>query len=253
MKRAFLWMSFFLAIAVFSTVYAQESLTLTTYYPSPFGVYDRLRLVPRLPAGLNCVGLNDWGTIYYDSTLETLRICEDDSSGGGQWSSLGGSDIWRRDAADERVFLQNQNDVVGIGTAIPTSKLQVVGGYLQIPTTTNPPPNADCNDPQEAGRIILQTDTNELYLCTQPSPDLTIANPSKDCGMGSRVIYPDGPSATQFCKENVGLLSTHISFSTTGGILMSRCQWTGVIWQNQTGITDTTSVICSQPGGWVSK
>src|SRR3989338_329978 len=107
-------------------VYAQESITLTTYYPSPFGQYDRLRLAPRAalpPADCNGATL---GLMYYDDGLNSLMICEDIGAG-PQWNPAMGGGIWRRDAANEQVFLQNINDKVGIGTNDPSDKLEVIG------------------------------------------------------------------------------------------------------------------------------
>jgi len=57
---------------------------------------------------------------------------------------------------------------VGIGTASPQSKLQVVGNYIQFPTVSGAaPPGADCDSSSEAGRVVVRTDggTN-LYVCT---------------------------------------------------------------------------------------
>lgn len=101
-----------------SSILAQETITLTTYYPSPFGVYDRLRLAPRaaLPAA-DCNGTSI-GLMYYDDALNSLRVCEDIGAG-PQWGSVGGSGIWRRDAGLEYVYLQNINDFVGIGLETP--------------------------------------------------------------------------------------------------------------------------------------
>ena len=46
-----------------------ENITLTTYYPAPFGAYDRLRLVPRdsMPNDPHCNDDKDIGVIYYDN------------------------------------------------------------------------------------------------------------------------------------------------------------------------------------------
>jgi hypothetical protein len=57
---------------------------------------------------------------------------------------------------------------VGIGTSSPHSTLQVVGGYIQLPTISGAaPPAADCAGPADYGRMIVRTDgAITLYVCT---------------------------------------------------------------------------------------
>ncbi len=61
---------FFISSALFS----YGVVKLSTYYPAPFGAYDRLKLVPRatLPLDPNCDDESDLGTMYYDKGEETL-------------------------------------------------------------------------------------------------------------------------------------------------------------------------------------
>ena len=55
-------------------VFAQnDSLTLTTYYPAPFGAYDTMQLVPKAP-GFSETTPCRTGTMYVRSTGE-LRYC----------------------------------------------------------------------------------------------------------------------------------------------------------------------------------
>jgi len=63
-----------------------DHVTLTTYYPSPFGVYSKLRLHPMdsLPPDPYCNDDDDLGLMYYDNGLNEkvegvyacLRIAE---------------------------------------------------------------------------------------------------------------------------------------------------------------------------------
>ncbi len=61
-KAAFLFMTIFCP-----TVLANQ-ITLTTYYPAPFGAYDRIKLVPResLPLDPYCNDESDLGVMYFD-------------------------------------------------------------------------------------------------------------------------------------------------------------------------------------------
>jgi hypothetical protein len=70
-------------LVVLATVlFADNVVKLSTYYPAPFGAYDRIKLVPResLPLDPNCDGLNDLGTMYYDQgsgpLSEGVYVCQ---------------------------------------------------------------------------------------------------------------------------------------------------------------------------------
>ncbi len=69
-----------------------ESLTLSTYYPAPFGSYDRLKLVPRSSLSLDphCDDSNDLGTMYYDNgedsgKVKGIYVCQEVSEDTLQW------------------------------------------------------------------------------------------------------------------------------------------------------------------------
>ena len=65
------------------------------------------------------------------------------------------------------VGIWNSSGNVGIGTTSPQSRLQVVNNYIQFPTISGAAPSAaDCDSAAEAGRIVVKTDTANLYICT---------------------------------------------------------------------------------------
>jgi len=78
-------------VIVSSVLFADNVVKLSTYYPAPFGAYDRLKLVPRgsLPLDPNCDGLNDLGTMYYDDGFGSLPegpyICQRVTSESMAW------------------------------------------------------------------------------------------------------------------------------------------------------------------------
>lgn len=60
----------------------EESITITTYYPSPYGVYTILRLYPNTDAGLapdaSCSS-NEEGAMSYDSDSKQVLVCVNDA------------------------------------------------------------------------------------------------------------------------------------------------------------------------------
>jgi len=66
--------------------FCEESMTITTYYPSPYGVYKSLRLYPNTDhaAGDSCIGANA-GEMSYNQTANQVLFCN-----GSTWQTLGG-------------------------------------------------------------------------------------------------------------------------------------------------------------------
>ena len=100
-----------------------ESITFTTYYPSPYGVYKNLRIYPNddNTPGDPCTGKE--GEMYFDRSDQALCICSGSpptwvpiggTGGGGWWTQAGSS-----------LYPNNLNWNVGIGTATPGARLQI--------------------------------------------------------------------------------------------------------------------------------
>ncbi len=126
MKKICLFLIIFLGLNFQAASAQTQTVNLSTYYPAPFGVYDRLRLVPRAAMGLPC----QIGTMYVE-TPDLLRYCVDDGTGTGEWGFPAG--VWTQDnidAANANVYLSDlaRSINVGIGTANPSSKLNIYDG-----------------------------------------------------------------------------------------------------------------------------
>ncbi|MDP3041141.1 MAG: hypothetical protein Q8N62_00185 [Candidatus Omnitrophota bacterium] len=72
---------FFCSICVF----AAEDITITTYYPSPYGVYNELQLYAHSPAVTTCDDAHK-GTMYYNSVDNQVYVCKGTTLG---WQALG--------------------------------------------------------------------------------------------------------------------------------------------------------------------
>jgi len=66
---------FVVCLVFFSIPVQAKSVSLSTYYPAPFGAYDRLKLVPRESLALDphCNDQKDVGTMYFDNGLNELN------------------------------------------------------------------------------------------------------------------------------------------------------------------------------------
>ncbi len=118
----------FIFLALFSLALAQlnESLTITTYYPSPMGSYNEVRS-RRMAIG----------TTYFDTSVH----CWDDGIGGG--GPCGPDDI----DANASLVVEGR---VGIGTLAPSQMLDISGAaaHLRIGNPTA--------DQVDSGRLIFQ-------------------------------------------------------------------------------------------------
>lgn len=105
----------FLGIILSSSFcFAAETVTITTYYPAPYGVYNVLRLFPNdsFTPGAACANN---GEMYYDSSDNQFYYCSTNWKplGGGYWSQA------TRGASDIGLYPTDLSSVVGIGTNTP--------------------------------------------------------------------------------------------------------------------------------------
>ena len=68
---------------------AQEEITITTYYPSPHGVYQELRLYPTDTPPSECNEANE-GAIYYDSNTKQIMVCSQQPDFSYDWLTSSG-------------------------------------------------------------------------------------------------------------------------------------------------------------------
>jgi hypothetical protein len=105
-----------------------ESITFTTYYPSPYGVYRRLRVQPSAPdpgEGPTTPCTNP-GELYFDSTTNNLYICSGSPS---TWVAVGGGaggSYWAASPANPNNIYNTNSGNVGIGTTSPSGKIHIM-------------------------------------------------------------------------------------------------------------------------------
>lgn len=110
----------------------EETLTITTYYPSPYGVYGELRLYPSATkTSFDCDAAEEVGKMYYDTSERTIRVCRQRNASipyDYGWDVIGAAvGYWSRSAVDGRLYPTTISDNVGIGTTTPnpSAKLDI--------------------------------------------------------------------------------------------------------------------------------
>lgn len=114
-------------------VFAQEEITITTYYPSPYGVYRTLRLYPNTETAFSVGNPCDKpGEMSYDADTNKVLLCDGSVN---KWVEFSGSNYWTYDTAPnpDVLYATDLNAFVGIGTNSPTAKLHVVQNYPDPP------------------------------------------------------------------------------------------------------------------------
>jgi hypothetical protein len=134
MKKRIFWLVVMLFLAM-TAAYAQESLTISTYYPSPYGVYGTLRLYPsdsNTPGSL-CANA---GEMYFDQSDAKLYVC---SGSPLQWREPGSTTflpgavcgaywLWQ-DGEDHGTPVSVPCLGVDLGTGCPTGFTRIGGKF----------------------------------------------------------------------------------------------------------------------------
>jgi hypothetical protein len=130
MKQVILLFIFTLTLC--ASALAQNStdntFTITTYYPSPYGVYRNMRFYP---SNLPSEGV-DRGVMYFNQTNDQLYVYQ---NGTTRWQPLGiglGVGYWMQ--SGNNIYYNITGGNVGIGTSTPSQKLEVVGGNFSLPS-----------------------------------------------------------------------------------------------------------------------
>jgi|GEM_PF-6130848 len=139
-----LFMIFFMGANAFSQ--NTETVTISTYYPSPYGVYQSIRLFPAASTKVPSCGEEQEGLMYYndDISQKQLMVCRETSTGVYSWQAVGASywtqpsgtnNLYTTDSADPNTTSDHYGWRVGVGTTDPTlggmtnSKFSVAAPY----------------------------------------------------------------------------------------------------------------------------
>jgi len=105
-----------------------EVLTISTYYPSPSGVYQSLRLFPSAQATqpiCDNAHSESEGTLYFDNVQNQLQLCST-TAGTRSWGPLAG--LWVLDGTNHIIYPNDLDLSVGIGTQTNRARLTIDNG-----------------------------------------------------------------------------------------------------------------------------
>lgn len=128
--------------------FAEESVTITTYYPSPYGSYGELQLYPS--AAPTCDSTKR-GVMYYDDTANSIRVCN-----GSSWQQL--SNFWTQ--SGNNLYPNDTAWNVGIGNTNPGANKLSVSGTVSATDFTC----VDCLVAAEIGDGLGVAEINEEVI-----------------------------------------------------------------------------------------
>ena len=84
---------FFMAFFYVYALAADENITITTFYPSPRGVYKEIRLYPQDSEPSACTSAND-GSIYYNNVDNKIYNCKETAPATYEWKPFGSGKVY---------------------------------------------------------------------------------------------------------------------------------------------------------------
>jgi len=93
MKKAVIIFMGILLMSICHFAFSQENITITTYYPSPVGVYENIRFFPVGGAHPACTANNE-GLVYYDNNTNLLMVCRQTGTAPDIYSYQSANSLW---------------------------------------------------------------------------------------------------------------------------------------------------------------
>ncbi|MCB9772039.1 MAG: tail fiber domain-containing protein [Candidatus Omnitrophica bacterium] len=219
-----------------------NKVTLTTYYPAPFGAYDRLRLVPQTALGAGTCTAATEGTLYIESVSKAINQCVSNAwvpLAGGYWSTEpaaftdGGVSIDRYYLYKTYADLTVNRPQVGVGTRLPLAPLHVTrntNGWDGPPTLILE--NTSVTDPSVG--ILLKSfaaNTAGATLAEVAKINADYENAMVNPNSHLSIWLRDGITA------NNNTLTEQFVFSGQGRLAMGLCTTGSLLCMSAKGIT----------------
>ena len=159
MKSALMILVFLLIAVPSFAQFGNETITITTYYPSPYGVYRNLELYP---SDEPTVGVKE-GVMYYNRTEKVIKVYNDTA-----WVNITGRG--------------GGGTVEGVQNVTLVSPIPVFIADLGTLSTPHGGITSDCTNPCIEDKLLLEktftVDTEETYSLIEGG----VRSPSGGCG-----------------------------------------------------------------------
>lgn len=154
---------------------ATETISITTYYSAPYGVFNMIRLSPFDPPGFSGLGsvCTNNGEMFYSQALNEAIICNN-----GSWAEIQGPGLWLSNA--NGIYVSDNSWNVALGKNAPDTgyKLDVAGkfradNFIAITRIVDVSQN-DCQSKSKCDRDVTFTKdvSNAAILCSASTNDM---------------------------------------------------------------------------------
>ncbi|MFA5008272.1 MAG: hypothetical protein WC546_03515 [Candidatus Omnitrophota bacterium] len=237
----------FLVFAAGALAQEQEEVVLSTFYPSPLGIYDSITLYPvtDIVASAECT---EKGALIYNNNDSHIYVCSPSltTPSVDEWQTLGGS-LWT--LLNRQFYPNDASWRVGIGTLTPENKLDISGEKILIKNTANARMHIKAGGSGNASLELKQGDSNWAIVVLSSQNKLRINSGSNTLlslnTLGTLGINTDTPSLLykldvngKLRAKNIGAYRYEISCAT------DTCEASFVFPSGQ-GFSQTPVIVCS--------
>jgi len=202
----------------------QEQLTITTYYPSPYGVYNVLRLYPN--SGGSCAVKDDVGKMWYNSTINEFVFCGANNtilSLGGNASGV----YWAKSGND---IYNNNTGSVGI-SGVPSGVYALeVNGTSEFSAATR------FSGPTNTTYFSIKNDQGNMNVTMRDTSGNDSARFQVFNAGGARIDTKGTGSALQISRQDDSTAVWSLDLANNGG----NSTLVGTLTVNDTGTPSAT-------------
>jgi hypothetical protein len=204
---------FLLSLIAFSSL--AQQVNLTTYYPAPYGAYqritvaDRVLISPQATPPATCTP----GEIYVSSTTGT-KLCQPDGAGHNVWATVGGFSSGSA-GGHPVVYNEDPSVRVGVGTSAPTQTVDIVQSQAALRIKDSDANGAECVIQTASKEANIGTVSNSpVNIRSNNSTKMIVTNDGVGVGNG---IVKEKITAPFVGLRNINVVNSDVNEPSSGG------------------------------------